>query len=161
MTAPLRRPLHSNTYGFADVAARLGSLPESGAAFIQGFVAAVVRQKEADGFEVVDTYFARHLDDKSEFDLEGKPPSMEGGACALCTGTLAPQSSDICTAGYSGFLDSLCVHTAPLTLKLRLCAALHRGLGGRAGHPAPQPGAALLLPASSTVLYVPRTWFFS
>ena len=59
------------------------SLPESGRAFIQGFVAAVVRQKEADGFEVVATYFDAQVDSDCAFDLEGKPaPSMEGGAGA-------------------------------------------------------------------------------
>lgn len=67
------------------------SLPESGRAFIQGFVASVVRQKEADGFEVVATYFAARLDSGCAFDLGGKPPpSAEGGAGALCTGTPAP-----------------------------------------------------------------------
>ena len=46
-------------------------------------MAAVVRQKEADGFEVVATYFDAHLDGDCALDLEGKPaPSTEGGAGA-------------------------------------------------------------------------------
>ena len=46
-------------------------------------MASVVRQKEADGFEVVGTYFDAQLDSDCAFDPEGKPaPSMEGGAGA-------------------------------------------------------------------------------
>ena len=62
-------------------------------------MAAVVRQKEADGFEVVTTFFAGQMDSDYAFDLEGKPPpSAEGAAGALCTGAPAPAAPGSGTA---------------------------------------------------------------
>ena len=102
------------------------SLPESGRAFIQGFVAAVVRQKEADGFEVVTTYFAGHLNSDCAFDLEGKlHPSAEGDAGALCTGTPAP--AVLWQWLYSWQTRLAC---SQRLLGLRLCTAVRRGISG-------------------------------
>ena len=85
-------------------------------------MAAVVRQKEADGFEVVATYFDAHLDGDCALDLEGKPaPSTEGGAGAPAPAVLWQRHCK--QTGTPGLSSRL----LPL---LRLRTAVHRGNAG-------------------------------